>query len=842
MMEEKQRRHVLASIENKLNGAISRAEQMTYKKQHKARFDHENRAERARKKRELAEFERRSALLASVDRRSNLAERYVQRRLLSRQFRARGEIEKAQEVARRVRSVRVLQRAIRRMLGSESESDTITSSIDNTQLSQNDAAARLQLCRAWRVKMVCHRLSSPSLSLSASDKSQEADASTPTPLASLQMLLSQMGLGNSKSTTPKSFEDLTATMSETTVLTAAQELLYSFDPLLSSSSSSLSSSSSSSSRTSSVVSDRTLLSAFLVSEQPFNVLGSKRGDDKCSRLLEAASKNLTSVLMELSEVGLELNNERAISSLVPTVTSALLSYCTFFEKWKNADIEELVAQMKKSAEQSWISYLLSKEALSYAEEQAKLVEKQQGDPFFQINIRYKSSRKGSSSHIKRIRASLDKLIGVEEGLRVMKKARQAAISRVKKEGLIKNAKTEIDDIAEAHAVKTTQDQFDSSDSGDEKFDIKDLNALENVNEHVVHEILLTDKEGLRERLCGKQSQSIADSVQGFMDKFRNQNQTPSSVVTAEDFAFTMERTFFDKILNEWTSSASLKGVGEMLVEMFTKMRSLVPKRKDLHDYFTVDHAKQCKSSTDVLALLVRIGEVMGDSLESPYRAQSTLDWLRSVKTLTNSNPSKIPFDFPDTMSFVVGSIAFLLKKLDLCHADLVNYRLIKVTPLILQNGEQYERQRFQQKYGTTNEKLLATKQWLDRMDLTDGSNSKVMKEGFVDELLFVKERISMPEVLALDSARIGSIRERTQRTVLTAALFLHAFNITTTSFSSLMQSGEVASKMDYYKDQVQRTLKANLPYETLCSETVTILVSFVKGEYFIVSNNTTIIC
>ena len=100
----------------------------------------------------------------------------------------------------------------------------------------------------------------------------------------------------------------------------------------------------------------------------------------------------------------------------------------------------------------------------------------------------------------------------------------------------------------------------------------------------------------------------------------------------------------------------------------------------------------------------------------------------------------------------------------------------------------------------------------------------------------------MPEVLALDSARIGSIRERTQRTVLTAALFLHAFNITTTSFSSLMQSGEVASKMDYYKDQVQRTLKANLPYETLCSETVTILVSFVKGEYFIVSNNTTIIC
>jgi len=50
MMEETQRRHVLASMEHKLNGAIHRAEQISSKKQHKARFDHENRAERASKK------------------------------------------------------------------------------------------------------------------------------------------------------------------------------------------------------------------------------------------------------------------------------------------------------------------------------------------------------------------------------------------------------------------------------------------------------------------------------------------------------------------------------------------------------------------------------------------------------------------------------------------------------------------------------------------------------------------------------------------------------------------------------------------------------------------------
>ncbi len=794
VLEEKERRLALASIENKLNGAVSRAQQMSKKKQAKARRN--NRAERARKRREISEFERRSALLSSVDRRTNLAEKNLQHHLLTRQCKAREEIQHAVSVSRKVRSARILQRAVRKMLGTVAPKNAPI-------LSEYDAAVRLQFCFSWRLRSVSRRLrSSPS-------------KESPSPLTSLQKILSQMGISsNSKSS--KSFEDLTSSMTDDWILKAAQDFLSSFDPVLGGPFNGGS------------ISERTLMSAFLVSQQPFHVLGPKRGKDACSRLLEVTSQKLTNILSDLANA--ELSN---FVRLIPGVTACLLSYSTLFDKWKKRDIEELVVQMKKSAVQSWMSYLISKEALSYAEEKAKLVKDQYGDPFFQHNIRYKSSKKGATSHVKRIRASLEKLIGNEEGLRVMKEARQSAISRIKEDELIKNAKDEIDNIVDAHMSK--KDQNDSNeDDNNQKFDLNDLDALESVNEHVVHEILLADKEGLRNQLCGNQGESIADCVHDFMDKFRTPKPNPSSVVTAEDFAFTMERAFFDKILDDWSSTGDMSGVKEMLIEMFAKMRNLVPKRKDLHDFFTSEHANNCQNATSSLALLLRVAEVMGDSLESPYRAESTLDWHHTTRAFTDGKKSKIPFKFQSVEAFVVGSIAFLIKKLDLCHADLVNFRLVKVTPLILQNGVQYERQRFQQKHGLTTENLLATKEWVQRM----GSNvqnpsslSCTVKEAFVDELLFVKERISMPEVLVQDSARINNIRTKVQRAVLSASLFLHAFNISNSSSSTSQYSKVTISKMNHYNDDMLGYLKGNLPHDDLCEKAVNVLVLFAQRKF-----------
>jgi hypothetical protein len=177
-------------------------------------------------------------------------------------------------------------------------------------------------------------------------------------------------------------------------------------------------------------------------------------------------------------------------------------------------------------------------------------------------------------------------------------------------------------------------------------------------------------------------------------------------------------------------------------------------------------------------------------------------------------------------------MAFLVKKLDVCHADIVNYRLVKVTPLIRANGIGYERQRFGQKHGSTIDGLHGTKSWLERMKPAivecNANLVTILKEGFVDELLFVQERISMPEVLCLDAARIGSIRERIQRIVISSSLFLHACNIVHIRFASL-QSEEALSKVKFDKNEIMKSLKNNLSYDELYKKVSSSVVSFAKG-------------
>jgi hypothetical protein len=104
----------------------------------------------------------------------------------------------------------------------------------------------------------------------------------------------------------------------------------------------------------------------------------------------------------------------------------------------------------------------------------------------------------------------------------------------------------------------------------------------------------------------------------------------------------------------------------------------------------------------------------------------------------------------------------------------------------------------------------------------------VLKHGFVDELLFVSERISMPEVLCLDAARISSIRERAQRIVICSSLLLHACNIVQCRISSLQLDG-VNPDVRYRKDDIMQSLKTNLPYDELYQAISIAVVKFAEG-------------
>ena len=779
LMEKKQRER-LTSMECKLHSAVSRAEQICRKKQIKAR--NIKRAGKAKKRRELLEFERRSALLSGVDRRSEKAQKNIEMILKDRKCKARGEIEHAQRVSRRVRAARILQRAARAVFGVTEPQD------------KGSAAVQIQCWAAWRLNVASHRFVSKGGVVTS-------------PLESLKNLLSKMGHHNvSFSRSSISFEMLTTEMGKDETLHAANIFLSAFQPILG---------------TIPCISDRTLLSVFLIDQQPIAVLGPKRDTDKCSSFLERCSHRLVKVLIDLARMNDDENHSYRAAT-VKDAAACLLSYCTLFEKWKNADIDNLVMQMAKSATQSWIAYFTAKDTRSYIEEKEKCLVSGNGDPFFQHKIRSKSSKRGAWSHIKRIHSSLQKLLGVDEALGVMKSARKKAMERIDEDDLLKESRSEIDIVCETEAEEAQSE--DSASVG-----MQDAAALDDVNKHVVHEILLADNDDLSGQLFKDPVSSVVDCVESFMAKFKS--DISQCEVTADTFAFKMEKAFFDQMKDNWIHSKDVKGMHEMLAEIFMKMRNLVPKRTDLHNYFSHDEALRCSTACDFLEMLARIGNVMGDSLESPHRAESTLQWLKAT-VLFCSGKTNVPFGFPDIESYVVVSMAFLVKKLDVCHADIVNYRLVKVTPLIRANGIGYERQRFGQKHGSTIDGLHGTKSWLERMKPAivecNANLVTILKEGFVDELLFVQERISMPEVLCLDAARIGSIRERIQRIVISSSLFLHACNIVHIRFASL-QSEEALSKVKFDKNEIMKSLKNNLSYDELYKKVSSSVVSFAKG-------------
>jgi Chromosome segregation ATPases len=796
LLEETYRDRILVSLENKLNDAIHRAEEISKRKQIKAR--NIRRAEKAKKRRVLLEYERRSAVLSIMDKRSEMAQKNVELLMKDRQIKAREEIEHAQLVSRRVKAAKILQRTVRGMLGMKDSSTR-----------EGAAAIQIQCWAWWRIQVVSRRL----LSL---------DEESLSPLDCLKSILCRMGYSNSSDSglscvqhPSPSFEDLTMEMNRDEMLASTKRFLLTLDPIMGS-------------RT--CVSERTFLTAFLVTQQPNEVIGPKRGKDHCSRILEQSSHRLVKSLVNLSNgVVHGTENSSDWTALVTRAASCILSYCTIFEIWKNADIHDLIAQMAESASQSWIAYTIAKEVLSYIEEKENdILIRTTGDPFFQHKIRYKSSKKGAYSHIRRIRVSIDKLLGAEKGFRAMKDARKNAMDRIQENNLLQKSKQEIDHVCS----QGMQDESSYSDGVKPEFDLHDAAALDDINEQLVHEILLADDGDIKEQLCREPMSSIVDCVDTFMDKFKNGFFDDSTTSDVGTFAFTMEKAFFDQIRDTWFVEDDMAGVKEVLVEILSKMRKLVPSRKDLHVHFSSIHVDNCDGAVEVLSLLLRLAKVLGDLLESPFRAKSTLDWYQTAAHF-HEGKIEVPFEFDDVKSYIVASLAFLVKKLDLCHADVIHFRLGKLTPVIKTNGIAYERSRFHKKYGTSTTVLQATKAWMERLkpeiiDCSPGLSATV-KKGFVDELLFIKERIAMPEILCLDAARISSIRDRAQKIVLISSLLLLMCNIISFQIS-YFESDELKGKVKVHKNILLRTLRNYASFEDLCDRSTQVILTFAEGK------------
>jgi hypothetical protein len=603
-LEMRRRYRTMHSIENRLNSALTRAEENLKKRQGRARRT--KRIERAQNKRSLIEFERRSALLASVGHRFERATRNLQLRLEDLQGKARDEIQHAHDVAKRVKAVRVLQKSIRVNFGFKDQSD-------QPHLSMISAALRFQNFVSWKVKVTATRLS------------------TSTDLECLKDLLVAMGLSNSgESVLGASFEQLTAAITNPTSLACIKNFLGTFGPLLRNSATPTKPG---------TISTRTLLSVFLVAVQPDEILGGKRGNDKCSNLLEKAAGKLVSVLVDLSKLKPSQISYSEHHDIIKEVGSRIVSYCTIFDKWKNADFDELVEKMTKSALQSWVVFLISKQALLYIEEKSS---PDNGD--FQLLLKHKSSRRGAGLHIKRVRAAMKKILGDDQSFIVMKGAKQAALKQIEEQQSMVPIKAEIDNVLDSFANDSSRDDDDNNLSDDSP-SIENTTIPESIlsNLQLVHQLLLMDNEEL-EDLSKNNSENFShlDTAQDFMMYYKNHN-----------------------IATEWVEgTTSMDGIKQVMIDLIDKMRKLVPNREDLQQYFTESQVQSCETTNDYVTLTLKMAHVMMNSLESQHRAEATLEWYNVTSSWSSQKyeSSSIPYDFTCWRSFLIASLAFFYWK------------------------------------------------------------------------------------------------------------------------------------------------------------------------------------
>lgn len=685
LMEKRRRKYAMHSITNRLNMATTRAEENLRKKQRRARQN--KRIERAQNKRVLIEFERRSAVLSSLGHKTERANRNLQLRLEDLQDKARVEIEHAHDVAKRVKSTRILQNAIRQKFGFKEQCDQVN-------ISMTAAAQRFQHCHSWKTMVIATRLSNNS------------------DVRNLKELLQVLGLLNSD-TSPPSFEELTATITNIKNLQLANSLLSTLSPLLVNSSRQMKPD---------TISARTLLSVFLVALQPEEVLADKRGNDKCSKLLETSSRSLIHALEDLSKIDFSEATRGSIFMSIQRLCSMILSYCTLFDKWKSADLDDLVSQMIKSAKQSWIAYLTSKEALLYIEEKSS-----NENEHFRHLIKYKSSKKGAASHIKRIRASMEKLLGKEQSLVEMREAKRFAMDHIDNEKLIVAIKDEID-----MAVKTSNDSYEVNPNSQPSNNKRNGDIPEAIssNYQLVHEILLMDDEELADlSKHDSEKYSLFNHVEEFMDHYKS-----LTIV----------------VPNEESSNGG--NIKALMIDLNNKLKNLVPNRKDLHQFFKSDQINACKTLNDYCSLILNMAQVLMQFLESEYRSVSTREWYQVTTQWRTDESTSIPYEFDCEKTYLEASLTFLAGKADLCQMDILNFQLVKSAPIVKKHGKEYELHAFEEKFGNisdlSSKNFTATWKWVKHLKETYQSESFVnqLKLGFVNEILFATDSLAIPEV------------------------------------------------------------------------------------------------
>ena len=805
-----------SSLAAKSKQADLRAKQSLQRRQNRAR--QQDRIARVKARRSLQEYERRTALLSSLDHKVERASRKKTQVLKDRRSKAREKIRRAQSVARKVKAARAIQRAAKRKLLGQDQPE-LNSSANNSTLSQKEAAVRLiQAFPAWKNRVIASRFSK-----SDADYIMPCDA-----------LMTLVGIIEGKDGEKVSFEELRGKMMHPATIQAASIFLEGLGQP-------------------SQLNDRTLLSAFLIATHPAEVLDDEQ--DKIANALARVSLAFVASIQDFSDVtasGTAVEDGK-VRDCISLVHSKAIAYRELFRLWKDADLDKLIGNMSKSAEQSWMAYLSSSEALAYI---ADVLQDENGhhDPLASIRMRHEASRDGSRSHIKRLRVSLNKLMGSEEARQLVKNAKERALRQIVEEGIIANLKEEVDEQLQQGQGSSSPSSSRRGVEAPEDASLADAEAIDGVpsgildNEELVHRILLTDPSDFYQ-LSWNGSTVDDASVDGFMTRWTedgNSTETTPGISPEQQIADSMRRAFFDGIVDDM-KDGKLEAVKRLILDLHEMMRKLIPNRTDLHSHLSNEEVESARDADSLFNLLLASANALANNLESPARASSTLEWIRLSSGADAE--AHCMYGFASKEAYIVASCAFLLFKAEVCQMDIANHQLTKVAPMIQSSGSEYELRRFRDRYGLGDspsigdlkEKLPATHAWIvgalssaeaqveiSRANSTAKRYACLKSRGFVDSLLFASNQLAMPEIYATDTSQIAHIRNEARFAVIGSALGLHISNVARADPSVFATVPLSSSLLEEKRQALDAALRANYSSQREFSLAVaSVAISFV---------------
>lgn len=342
----------------------------------------------------------------------------------------------------------------------------------------------------------------------------------------------------------------------------------------------------------------------------------------------------------------------------------------------------------------------------------------------------------------------------------------------------------------------------SDKNNDKNNDMNEKTMRFDLDPQLVHRILMTDPHDFESLMMMTQDdneQTTNFSIvafEEFQEKVINNNSRSTNGTgtsnnersgASDGPQFVMKRAYHDHLMKKVEEIDDLTPVFQLLLELHTSIRALVPNRSDLHSILNDKREVPfTEEVVEVLPWIIEAGEALCH-LESEASSETTRDWISKAKEKIGDNSMS---NIGKITSFVIVSILYLLDKAEHCDKEKKQFYVSHVlAPKLLTSGEGFsiERKRLHERFGS-NPPITAA--WIsslikDESEFADTEEDELransmarrhlLQKGWIHTILFQKDRqTTVPEIFFLDVSSLSSIRSTTRTAAAGSALALHA--------------------------------------------------------------------